>query len=479
MGENLAKIPLDVRFRKLNNVFAFFIAAMPPLLLILNIVVPNLGMRRLFLVWCIMYIIVFLLFAPANIKYIKLARYKSKLLKTALALSLALYILVVISMVVTQTFVHNSLEMLCYPLLFVCVLFLDKKYLKIFFQVLLASIVFSALLGTIDPFQTWVPGFNTNSFPYSSFFWHHNYSACITALATIIVINILVFGKNKKAKILYATYFIILSAFLYFNCSFASITSIYVIIIFELVFFSIRHKKFEWKFLVIMLSSASISILIKLLSLAPDIPEKYNYFVECAAVFDNIFHTNLLQSIFHIDYVAGADGWNRSRLFAQSLKLALGGEKTTFFGKLLVILFGVGGGTVNVSRPHNLFLGVWLDFGLLASLVNMTIIVLLLIYMIKQNKQNLPKISPFFFACTAYLFITLLSSLIVYHYIYFVTILALGTKISYQTCHKVVAITPTIKQKTNRYVEIKNKPLKIPHLSLRKKLIIKKRSLAE
>lgn len=73
MGENLAKIPLDVRFRKLNNVFAFFIAAMPALLLILNIVVPNLGMRRLFLVWCIMYIIVFLVFAPANIKYIKLA----------------------------------------------------------------------------------------------------------------------------------------------------------------------------------------------------------------------------------------------------------------------------------------------------------------------------------------------------------------------------------------------------------------------
>ena len=468
MGENLAKIPLDVRFRKLNNIFAFFIAAMPPLLLLFNIVIPNLGMRRLFLVWCILYIIVFLVFAPANIKYIKLARYKSKLLKAAIALSLALYILVVMSMLVTQTFVHNSLEMLCYPLLFVCVLFLDKKYLKLFFQILLASIVFSALLGIIDPFQTWVPGFNLDNLPYASFFWHYNYSACIAALFTIIVINLLVFGKNKKAKILYSIYFVILSAFLYFNCSFASITSIYIVIIFELVFFSIRHKKIEWKFLVIMLSSASISIIIELLSLAPNIPTKCNYFVECIAVFDNIFHTNLLQSLFHIDFIEGSDGWERKELFAQSLKLALGGEKTTFFGKLLVILFGVGGGTVNVSRPHNLFLGVWLDFGLLASLANMTIIVLLLIYMIKQNKHNLPKISPFFFACTAYLFITLLGSLIVYHYIYFVTILALGTKISYEKRNKIVAQSPKIKWQAPMRLKGTSRELRIMSLTTRK-----------
>ena len=479
MGENLAKIPLDVRFRKLNNVFAFFIAAMPPLLLILNIIVPNLGMRRLFLVWCIMYIIVFLVFAPANIKYIKLARYKSKLLKTALALSLALYSLVVISMVVTQTFVHNSLEMLCYPLLFVCVLFLDKKYLKIFFQILLASIVFSAFLGIIDPFQTWVPGFQPCAFQMASFFWHCNYSACVVAITAIVVANLIVFCKKNKLTILYSAYFAILSVFLYFGSTFTSITVVYATIVFELIFFSIKNKHFNWAFFTIFVSFVAICLLLELVPITHQILSKNNYFVECIAVFDNIFHTNLLQSLFHIDFIEGADGWERKELFAQSLKLALGGEKTTFFGKLLVILFGVGGGTVNVSRPHNLFLGVWLDFGLLASLVNMTIIVLLLIYMIKQNKQNLPKISPFFFACTAYLFITLLGSLIVYHYIYFVTILALGTKISYQTCHKVVAITPTIKQKTNRYVEIKNKPLKIPHLSLRKKLIIKKRSLAE
>lgn len=468
MGENLAKIPLDVRFRKLNNIFAFFIAAMPPLLLLFNIVIPNLGMRRLFLVWCIMYIMVFLVFAPANIKYIKLARYKSKLLKTAIALSIALYILVVISMIVTQTFVHNSLEMLCYPLLFVCVLFLDKKYLKIFFQILLASIVFSALLGIIDPFQTWVPGFQPCAFQMASFFWHCNYSACVVAITAIAIANLIVFGKKNKLTILYAVYFAILSVFLYFGATFTSITAVYATIVFELIFFSIKDKRFNWAFFTIFVSFVAICLLLELVPITHQILSKNNYFVECIAVFDNIFHTNLLQSLFHIDFIEGADGWERKELFAQSLKLALGGEKTTFFGKLLVILFGIGGGTVNVSRPHNLFLGVWLDFGLLASLVNMTIIVLLLICMIKQNKQNLPKISPFFFACTAYLFITLLGSLIVYHYIYFVTILALGTKKSYEKRNKIIAQSPKIKWQAPMRLKGTSRALKMMNLTTRK-----------
>ena len=72
--------------------------------------------------------------------------------------------------------------------------------------------------------------------------------------------------------------------------------------------------------------------------------------------FDNIFNTDIL-SIFNIDSVSGADGWDRKELLIASWNSI----KESPLGFIL----GQGAGHFYNTRPHNIFLATWLDFGLI------------------------------------------------------------------------------------------------------------------
>ena len=207
----------------------------------------------------------------------------------------------------------------------------------------------------------------------------------------------------------------------------------------QIIILWIKNKKCPLSILIIILSFIAICLLLELIPNFHDVCTcEYNYFIECVAVFDNIFHTNLLQSIFNIPMVHGSDGWSRTSLIKEAVYHAIGGDESTFFGKLKVVIFGSGAGATQEYRPHNMFISIWLEYGIVASILHYAILTLLLIYIIKNSKSYFDKIRPFIYAIFSYLFVTLFGSLIVYHYIYFITIIAVATKIAFVNKNNIV-----------------------------------------
>ena len=140
---------------------------------------------------------------------------------------------------------------------------------------------------------------------------------------------------------------------------------------------------------------------------------KYNYFIECVAVFDNIFNTKILK-MFNINYVAGADGWDRNKLLLNSLKHIVTSAK--------VFIFGSGAGTVFEFRPHNPIVSLWLDFGIIVPICYISLLVLLFKKIIKLKFSK----KRFYLSILIITFLisTALSSLLFYTYFIFMIFLS-------------------------------------------------------
>ena len=158
---------------------------------------------------------------------------------------------------------------------------------------------------------------------------------------------------------------------------------------------------------------------------------KYNYFIEMAAVFDNIFKTNILELVTggKVKFVAGADGWDRAKLIKTSVNAVLGFGEINPVTRILVILFGFGAGSAQIFLPHNLFIGLWLDFGLIPMLLYLALVMVIAVYGFRQLKRDKAKgnksINPYFVAVLTYFIVNFFGSLIIVHYIYFIAILGL------------------------------------------------------
>ena len=419
-------------FLKTNAIFAYLFASLPAITMFFALVAPNAQMTigMFYVFWLFAYLIAFCFFLPSHAKWIKNTFTNSKLIKAIISIAVLCFGLVILSCCVIGTFNVATITMLSYFLLAVCFLCLNKKQIKIFFHILFACIAFCLILNLCDP--------SGIIFPYFSHFWYYssifattNYPAYVVAMLVVVLANFMLVNKNKKLLALYCFYFVLFSVFMFFNASFAPITAVFFALGVEFIALWIKDKKFPWQILLILLSFAAISLLLELIpNLHAVSGAEQNYFVELTAVFDNIFHTHLLQDIFHIEAVAGSDGWERGSLLKNSIWAALGGNETTIGGKIKTILFGVGSDSTTALRPHNLAVSLWIEHGPIFASLMISLIVLLLVFMTKGTKANVKHVRPFFYAAIAYLFGTVFGSLKVYHFIYFVVILAIGVKIS-------------------------------------------------
>ena len=381
-----------------------------------------------FLEWFILYICYLIIYVALNYKNLFKKKIKSKLEKWILWLSVIALCLVFITPIFNGVLTVNNLEFLWYVLVFLCLIKLKKDQLKIFVEILFFSLAFSCLLGIIDPLCLFMPGFHYG-WQHSLFFYQQNYSSTIIAMAIIAISNILLREKNKLKISLYISYLVLMFLFMFLNGSFAGITSVFIIFVFEFIFLSVKNKKLNWKFILLFLGFATASFTVELYPNIQNIRTcEYNYFIECIAAFDNVFNTHIL-NIFGIDYVPGADGWDRRELLLNSLYTVFGGDSTNFFYRLSTFLFGLGGGTVHRLAPHNLFVSFWVDFGFVFAIIFMAIFILILIYQMKNTKIK-PQIYPWFFASISFLLTTLVGCFIIYPFFYFVIFMAIGFNIT-------------------------------------------------
>lgn len=432
---------------QINFGLLLFLACGPMLEFFFAIITPECGIEIFFYTWGFLFLLVCVTYFIINAKNIKILKKKEKMVMAMIVLTAVCLICVLISGFVTH-FAINNLQFLLYIMLFISVLLLEKKQTKPFLIIMISNFVLSCLLGIMDPTQYVIPGFSPIYVSTSMFFVHANYAQAIAAMLIIIVYLMMIREKNPIWSTMFVFFFVIIGLYMFLNSSSAGISCVFVIIIANIIVDWIRTKKFPLKMFLVLLSYISFAFLIELYPNIYNIRTgHYNYFIELIDVFDNIFGTNLTKDWFNIDFVPGSNGWERDKLLANSIATVWGNSSMSFGQRLLNNLFGLGGGTLHILRPHNMFVGAWVDFGIVFAISLYAIIILGIIYILKKSK-NKDSVMPYVYAMLAYLIALMFGSFLVYHFIYFVFIFGLAfnkvkiddileqKKIGYQILHK-------------------------------------------
>ena len=419
----IIKTKKDRIFSNINYVLLLCLACNPILCLLFSCFLSDVTDHIFFYIWTIISFFVFITYFLLNIKDFKIKKAKDKLV-----LSMTILLCVCLFCVVISSFLHpvtvNDLNIFMYAMLFFSILLLQKNQTKVFLFILISNFVLGCLFSIMDPTNYFVPGFQRESVPSSSFFSHANYSQAISVLLIIITYHLMLKEKNKILSTVYVFYFIIMGLFMFINSSFVGISCVFLILITEFIVNWIRNKKFPLKLLLIFLSYVSFAFIVELYPNIHGIRSgQYNYFVELIDVFDNIFGTNLTKGLFGVENVPGSDGWSRTSLITGAISAMFSGS----FGQILCNnLFGLGGGNVHILRPHNMFVGAWVDFGIIFAICLYAIFIIGIIYIIKKSKNNLDEIMPYVYAIIAYIIAMCFGSIIICHYMYFIAIFALA-----------------------------------------------------
>lgn len=351
----------DVVSERANLVFAIIVAVLPLINSAIGILGIQVNIIFYLLIWAIAYGVFFLISLLKRALYSQIVKIRFNFFSIVL-LSLIGFMLI-------SSFVNGfSLDSILYVSLFlICLCFfsLDNKYSYVT-KILLSTIAVCCIMGFIDPLNAFMPGFPHIAYPLSLHFMNPNYTASITSCTAIYCFlhlsNDCIESKKQPLKdvwfYFYAVLFLIFTVYLFLNGSFVPISALVLAEVFSIIFFSIKHKKINWIYLAFFVCTVAICFLV---DLVPNIKVirtcNYNYFLECIAVIDNVLGTKILK-LFGIEKIVGADGWDRNELMRQAFECVTSSPKN--------FIFGCGAGTFNTFRPHNVFLSLWLDFGVMA-----------------------------------------------------------------------------------------------------------------
>ncbi len=421
----ISKENKDKVFSNINYYLLLFLACGPIIFLFISILFSDASIDTLFYICSFLFVVVFVIYFVLTVQNLKFGKIKDKLVLTMVIL-LTIGLTCVLISTFIRGYIINALQILMYVMLFFSVLMLNKKQTKVFLFILISNFALSCLLGIMDPTGYVVPGFQSNHVQSSLFFFHSNYSQAIAVMLIVLTYHLLLKEKNPILTTFYAIYFVLIGLHMFINSSSVGITCVFLIMITNIIVDWIRTKKFPLRLFLIFLTYTSFAFLVELY---PGIyylrSAHYNYFIEMFDVFDNIFGTNLTKEWFNIDFVPGSNGWERDSLLVESIAAVWGNSSMGFGERLVNILFGLGGGHIHILRPHNMFVGAWVDFGIIFAISLYAIIILGLVYVIRKFKHNINDIMPYVYATIGYLFVTMFGSMIVYHFMYFVIVFAL------------------------------------------------------
>lgn len=376
----------------LNNVFnianicyAMAIILAPLITLVFCLIGIEMDVLNVYLILCFLYILTRVIYYSINFRFVKFRK-----LDLFEIIGLALIAMFLISSIINVGFLlnkgsHLATFVIVLNFFFAFLAFgrIDKKYYKLLLYTFIFTITVCSIMGMCDLSNSYMPGFSENTFPMSLQFMNSNYSAYITVMA--IMLCILVLHKFQKLweQIVFWLCFVILNVALFINGCFSAETAMFVGELFLLIYLWIKNKKCPWIMLVCLCLSIGTSyIWIKGVSTSGA-----NYMYEALAVIDGRLHTNLVRDvstffdkIFHtgiIDGVAGSDGWDRNALTLAALRAITSSAK--------MFLFGGGAGYNYDIRVHNVYLQIWLEYGLICLALYLTLLIILIVRLFKTK----------------------------------------------------------------------------------------------
>ncbi len=408
---------------KLNICFAMWLALMPMVVFLFDIVSIKFILPYQTVAWGILY---FICLVIGLLRFcLKGGRLEFNKLKNPYMLIVGLILAwIMISSLINQAFNVQLIIYLSYFLMFLCIYRLDKIWVKVVLNTLLVSVAISCVMGFIDPYAKFMPGFKYAELNMSLHFNNPNYAAYVVASLAIVCFVKFNSSQGKFWNTFYLVIYLIYATHLFMNGSFVPISILFMLEIIIQVILGIKAKHLQRKMLITTIVLIPICFLVDLI---PNIEKirtcQYNYFLEGIAVFDNIFKTNIL-SLFGINGIAGSNGWDRQDLLITSLKALTSSSK--------MFIFGGGAGTFTIYTPHNGTLSLALDFGVVMPILFASLLVVLSINLIRQkfDLNNLYTIYPIISLLICYIFGSIMCNSF-YVFIIMLAVLFKNIKISY------------------------------------------------
>lgn len=403
----------------INLILAIFITTTPILTVLLHILGSDIMIHELFQIYGVLYLV--FLPIPILLLFTQKGAWRNivaKLKRLPVILVLALFGWIFLSCCINDSFNIFLFYFIIYLFIFISMMILNEKYEKIILNTLIITLATCCFLGLLDPANKFMPGFDIGYYPLSLMLYNPNYSGYAMALIAIYNVWVMCTTDSSKQRVISIISYVLFAIFLFMNGSFAPITFVFLTLILMIIFMWIKEKQCPTK---IIISTLGLIPFIFLVDLIPNINDyrtcDYNYFLECIAVLDNYLGTNMLR-MFGIDKIVGADGWDRSERQAAALAECLSNMKT--------FLFGNGAGGNFEFLPHNTFLCLWLNFGIVATLLYYSIYVYLVVRFFKlKNNRNCVGLV---FSVIGYVIMLMTGDLIEYSFIFHMLIFGLAYK---------------------------------------------------
>lgn len=358
-----------------NLVFSLFIICMPLEVSLIDLFGLTVNFDFLLIIYFFIYLIFLSVVIYTNSIKIKI---KELIKDPIICLIVALLIWMTISSIVTGSFNIVFLTYLSFFCIVINFISLDSKYKNLVLDIFVGVIVTCCIMGFIDPSSNFMPGFLKGSYDFSLQFFNPNHIGYVIVLTELLIVGLYLKETNIYKKVFYTLSYIVVGIYIFLNGSFGPITAIVIGLVIYFIYLWISKKKFPLEMLCVILLFILLSVLVDNIPFLSNARfTHYGYFTECVAVFDNLFNTNLVEIILGKNIIVpGADGWNRGELIAQSFVYL----KDSF-------IFGKGCGFSNEFRPHNEILYLSLDFGVVAGLIYIALLVLIIIRAFKQSTR--------------------------------------------------------------------------------------------
>lgn len=308
-------------------------------------------------------------------------------------LLLSLFAWFMICTIVNSAFNVNFFFGLGFFVIFMLFLKIDKKHYKTLAWIFVVEMAISSLFGLIDlrnEFIFKLEGFDL--YTMSLQFVNPNWSGFVLIITMIVCLWFMLNTDSKLHKSLYFLAYIAMALALFIGGSYAPETALFLCELSLIIYLWVRYKKCPWWILSALLTTIFISFAIWWVPAFRDATTaSANYFYESLGVIDNKLNTNLVEVVSTLianifgghpmSFIPGSDGWDRDVLNMQALNAIFESPRS--------FMFGYGSDYVSTIRVHNVYLVLWMEFGLPGILLFVSTCLLLLVRFIKVKKNDL------------------------------------------------------------------------------------------
>lgn len=343
---------------KINVIFAYAFILMPITSLFFSLFIKNIDMLSIYVLIAIFYCM--FLFTKFVMNFINKKRFQLTLTFSNIIIIMA-FCWLTLNTIINKYSIADTIIAYGYFLLIYNFTTIDGRHTDTIISYFIFQMVISIIISLFDPFGKVFTIFG-NNVPLSLQFAHFNYAGYILVLAIVLLIEKIIKEKDIKFLILWFASFFVMGTYILLQGTFVPITAMFLAIVVLIILEWIKNKKIPLRVL-----SCFIMLLpmIFLVDFWPNINEirlgsSYNYFIEGIAVIDNFLGTDILPKLTGsfgevVNSVPGSDGWDRKTLWANSIK--------SIFESAHNFILGQGAGHLYCERPHNLILGILIEYG--------------------------------------------------------------------------------------------------------------------